>query len=115
MNFKSLREDKLKLSLEEFANIIGVDISKIKEWEATNEPTMNALQKIVENTGMDFNTIMSYEKPKPTAFDAKNTWKKADFTKKSIIEYIKDLYENQHIEFDGLMDEFQADCQKAKI
>ena len=32
-----------------------------------------------------------------------------------IIEYIKDLYENQHIEFDGLMDEFQADCKKAKI
>ena len=97
MNFKSLREDKLKLSLEEFANLIGVDISKIKEWEATNEPSMNALQKIVENTGMDFNTIMSYEKPKPTAFDAKNTWKKADFTKKSIIEYIKDNLEKMDV------------------
>ena len=97
MNFKSLREDKLKLSLEEFANLIGVDISKIKEWEATNEPSMIALEKIVENTGMDFNTIMSYEKPKPTAFDAKNTWKKADFTKKSIIEYIKDNLEKMDV------------------
>lgn len=97
MNFKSLREDKLKLSLEEFANLIGVDISKIKEWEATNEPTMIALLKIAENTGLDFNTIMSYEKPKPTAFDAKNTWEKADFTKKSIIEYIKDNLEKMDV------------------
>ena len=97
MNFKSLREDKLKLSLGEFANLIGVDTSKIKEWEVTNEPSMIALQKIAESTGMDFNTIMSYEKPKPKAFDIKNTWEKADFTKRSIIEYIKDNLEKMDV------------------
>ncbi|QXE20955.1 helix-turn-helix transcriptional regulator [Clostridium sp. 001] len=97
MNFKSLREDKLKLSQEEFANSFDVDISRIKEWEVTNEPSMIVLQKIAEKTGMDFNTIMSYEKPKPKPFDAKNTWEKADFTKKSIIEYIKDTLEKMDV------------------
>lgn len=90
MNFKSLRVDKLKLSQEELANIIGVEISKIKEWEENNEPSMTALQKISICTGMDFNTIMSYEKPKPKALDTNNTWGKIKLTKKNIVDYISE-------------------------
>jgi len=90
MNFKSLREDKLKLSKEEFAAMLEVDISEIDALEVSNEPTVTIIQKIAENTGLDFNAICEYEKPKPKAFDAKNTWEKVDFTKKSIIDYIED-------------------------
>ena len=31
MNFKSLREDKLKLSQEQFASVYGLDLSAVKE------------------------------------------------------------------------------------
>ncbi|MDD3417689.1 MAG: dynamin family protein [Lachnospiraceae bacterium] len=97
MNFKSLREDKLKLSKEDFALMLEITVSEIERLEVSNAPDINLIQKIALNTGLDFNTILAYEKPKPKAFDAKNTWEKADFTKKSVIDYIEDALEKMNI------------------
>lgn len=97
MNFKSLREDKLKLNQEEFAGIYGVDILKVEEWDVSNELTSTVLQKIVEKTGLKFEDILGYQKPKPKLFIPENTWEKADFTKKSILVYIHEILERMDI------------------
>lgn len=97
MNFKSLREDKLKLSKEDFASMLDITVADIDKLEETNEPVLNLIQKIAEHTGLDFNTICAYEKPKPKAFDAKNMWEKADFTKKSVLDYIEDALNKMNI------------------
>ena len=90
MNFKSLREDKLKLSQEQFASVYGLDLSAVKELEKNNNPGLDIIQAIIQKTGMSFEEVTSFEKPKLKAFEAKYTWEKADFTKKSLIEYIRD-------------------------
>lgn len=90
MNFKSLRIDKLGLSQEEMAEMLDVGIEEIKKWEIDNEPSLKVIQKIANSTGMDFNTICMYEKPRPKPLSVQNTWQNADFTKKTIVEYISD-------------------------
>lgn len=57
MNFKSLREDKLKLSKENFAALLEISVSEIEKLEVTNSPEFTLIQKIVEYTGLDFNSI----------------------------------------------------------
>lgn len=90
MNFKSLREDKLKLTQEQFAEVYGLELSAVQELEKSNEPGLTLIQKIIQKTGLSFEEVTSFEKPKLKAFEAKYTWEKADFTKKSLVEYIRE-------------------------
>ncbi len=89
MNFKSLRDDKLKLSQEQMADMIGVSVDVIRQWDIDNQVTLNAVQKIAINTGMDFNEIMGYEKPMLKIFEAKDTWEKTESTRKGLINYLE--------------------------
>lgn len=68
MDFKSLRSGKLKLTQEEFANLYGISIQEVQELDKTGKPDMDLIVKIATKSGLDFNTILSYEKPrvKPT-------------------------------------------------
>lgn len=100
MNLKSLRVNKLGMTEKEFSEAIGIELSKLSEWEEGGNPSFDTLpyiQRIAQKTGMDFNAILSYEKPKIKALDAKYTWETADFTKKSFIDYISDTLNNKDI------------------
>lgn len=88
MNFKSLREDKLKLTQEQFANIYDIDVNTVQEFDKNNNPGIDIIQAIIQKTGMSFEEVTAFEKPKLKAFDAKNTWEKVDFTKKSLGNYL---------------------------
>lgn len=82
MDFKSLRSDKLKLTQEEFANLYGISIQEVQELDKTGKPDMDLIVKIATKSGLDFNTILSYEKPRVKPINAKDTWEKTNFTKK---------------------------------
>lgn len=97
MNFKSLREDKLELTQEEFAKMYGIDVAAVIELEKNNNPKLNLLQKIAQRTGMELEDIISFEKPKLKAFEAKDTWEKADFTKKSLVQYIRESLKKMEV------------------
>lgn len=97
MDFKSLREDKLKYSKEQMAKLCNVDVPQIEEWEMNNNPPMKAIESIAKGTGLDFNSILSYEKPKIEKFISKDNWQKADFTKKTLFTYIDDNLEKLNL------------------
>lgn len=97
MNFKSLREDKLKLLPEQFAEIYGLDISEVHELDANNNPRVDLIQAICEKTGMSFEAVTSFERPKIKEFVPKYTWEKADFRKKTIVNYINDSLERMSV------------------
>lgn len=97
MNFKSLREDKLKLTQEQFAEVYGIDIAAVSELEKNNNPGLDIIQAIMQRTGMSFEDVTSFEKPKLKAFEAKYTWEKADFTKKSLVEYIRESLKKMEV------------------
>ncbi len=97
MEFKALRENKLKISQEEFAEMLGVDVKQICEWDEKNNVSSDIIQKISEKTNLDFNMIFGYKKPKIKPLDVKNEWEKADFMKKSLADYVKEALEKMEI------------------
>jgi transcriptional regulator with XRE-family HTH domain len=89
MDLKSFYQDKLKLSQAEFAERIGVSQKDISQWENdANLLTVPILQKIAENTSTDFNTLLAYKKPVIEPLKVTPTWNKAEFTKKTLLDYI---------------------------
>ena len=53
MDFKELRVNKLKLSVEEFAKEYEVSIEKVEEWDLTNEVTFSIKRKKKRNFLID--------------------------------------------------------------
>ena len=97
MDFKSLRSDKLKLTQEEFANLYGISIQEVQELDKTGKPDMDLIVKIATKSGLDFNTILSYEQPRVKPISAKDTWEKTNFTKKSLSGYLNSALEQMDI------------------
>jgi len=122
MNFKLLREEQLKLTQEELAQLIKVDVNKVIEWENTNEPELNAIIKIAQKTGLDFNTVLNYSPAKIEILNVKNTWESVDFTRKSIGGYISQALKEMNITtmqrekyIEGLLENIQNNVAKPVI
>lgn len=104
-DFKSFREDKLKLSQKEFADIYGIDLEVVDKLDKNiDDPRLPLLLAIAQRTGMTTDEIINYEKPKLKSFEIKDTWKITSCTKKNISEYIKilekiDIPEEQRIKY----------------
>ena len=60
MDFKSLREDKLKYTKEQMAKLCIVDLSTIDEWEVNNNPPMKAIEASVP-AGTEEKNIKAFE------------------------------------------------------
>lgn len=97
MDLKSFREDKLKMTQADFAILIGEEQSSVSRWEKSGEPPLKVLEKIAQKTGTDFNTLLGYEKPILRALEVDNSWLKADFTKRTLIDYIRVALDNTNI------------------
>lgn len=89
MDLKSLREDRLKWSYEEFAEKLGVEVSTVQYLEENSDKiNLQMIQKLIDITGLKMDEIFAYEKPKVKRVEPDYTWEAVDFTKKSIINYI---------------------------
>ena len=98
MDFKSLRVDKLGLSVEEMSKMAGASPDEIRKWdESISAPSIKNIQNIAEKTGLDYNAILSYEKPKIEQFQAEDAWEKIDFTKKSLVGYLESALDNYNL------------------
>ncbi len=99
MDLKSFREDKLKIKTQsDFAELIGVDQSSVSRWEKDPESiTIQVIQTILQKTGASFEELTGWKKPIPKPLDVKDTWKKVDFTKYTLSEYISAALEKMEI------------------
>ena len=91
MDLKSFREDKLKLTQAQFAQLLEVEQSQISRWE--NNPDSirwDAIQKMLAKTGATFEELTGWKKPIPEALEMDNSWGIADFTKRTLEEYIEE-------------------------
>lgn len=122
MDLKALRECKLKQTRSEFAQRIGESETDVEYWESTGEPPLAVIQKISQETGLDFNMILGYKKPVPQAINLDDTWEKAEFTKKSLVGYISDILdkivlpdEQRKAYIDGLQQCIESNLVKPKV
>lgn len=90
MDLRSFREDKLKIKTQSaFAELIGVEQSSISRWEKDPDSIpFQIIQRILEKTGASYEELTGWKKPIPNPLIVENTWKKADFTKCTLSEYI---------------------------
>lgn len=90
MDLKSFREDKLKIKTQSaFAELIGVEQSSISRWEKDPDSIpFQIIQKILEKTGASYEELTGWKKPIPKPLDVEDTWRNADFTKCTLIDYI---------------------------
>lgn len=95
MDLKSFREDNLKLKTQaEFAELLGVEVSQVSQWETNSGGIeLETIQLIMEKTAVTFEVLTGWKKPKPKPLNVDNTWKKVDFTKKSVLNYINSCVE----------------------
>lgn len=99
MDLKSFREDKLNIKTQSaFAELIGVEQSNISRWEKDpNSIPYQVIQKILEVTGATFEELTGWEKPIPKPLEVNNSWSKADFTKRTLADYVTSALENADI------------------
>lgn len=90
MDLRSFREDKLKIKTQSaFAELIGVEQSSISRWEKDPDSIpFQIIQRILEKTGASYEELTGWKKPIPNPLIVENTWKKADFTRCTLSEYI---------------------------
>jgi transcriptional regulator with XRE-family HTH domain len=90
-DLKSFRENTLKMTQAEFANLIGVRqdyISRLEQY--TEQIPLEVLVKIANVTGTTLDELIKYKRPTPKPLEVDDTWRSADFTKRTIVDYIID-------------------------
>ena len=90
-DLKSFRENTLKMTQAEFANLIGVRQDYISRLEqSTEQIPLEVLVKIANVTGTTLDELIKYKRPTPKPLEVDDTWRSADFTKRTIVDYIID-------------------------
>lgn len=91
LNFdlKSFRENSLKMTQAEFAELLGLRQDNISRLEQSVEQIpLEILIKIADSTGTTLDELVKYKRQNPNPLDVENTWRSAEFTKRSIVNYI---------------------------
>ncbi len=90
-DLKSFRENKLKMTQTEFAELIGVRQDNVSRLEqSTEQIPLEILIKIANATGTTLDELVNYKRPSPKPLEIDDTWRSANFTKFSIVDYIDD-------------------------
>lgn len=97
MKLKSFREDKLKMTQAQFAELIGEEQSNISRWEKSGEPPLGVIEKICQKTGVDFNTLLGWNPPSHEALNVKNSWGNTELTKRNLKDYIEEALNKMYI------------------
>lgn len=88
-DLKGFRENALKMTQSQFADLIGMRQDSISRLEKNpDQIKLEDLAKIAKCTGMDISQLINYQIPVPQAFSIKSTWTKAQEIKHSFITYL---------------------------
>lgn len=90
-DLKSFRENNLKMTQTDFAALIGVRQDYVSRLEQSSEQIpLDILVKIAKATGTTLDELVNYKRPIPIPLEVEDTWRSAEFTRSSIVDYIDD-------------------------
>jgi transcriptional regulator with XRE-family HTH domain/GTPase SAR1 family protein len=90
-DLRGFRENKLKMTQAQFAEIIGERQDTISRWEQNpDDISYGKLAKIAKTFGTTIDELVGYTKDNPINFTVDNTWMTPEFTKKSLLKYIRE-------------------------
>lgn len=90
-DLKDFRKNKLKMTQTDFARLIGIRQDSVSRLEQSSEQiSLDILVKIAKATGTTLDELVNYKRINPRPLQVEDTWKNANFTKCSIVDYIDD-------------------------
>ncbi|MFA7073873.1 MAG: helix-turn-helix domain-containing protein, partial [Endomicrobiaceae bacterium] len=94
-DLKNFRENKIKMTQEEFAKMIDVRQDFVSRMEKEpSEIPLNIIEKIAKKTGTTIDELVKYKKPIIEGIKADYIYGNIDFVKKTLTEYINNKVNN---------------------
>ena len=90
-DLKNFRETNLKMTQAEFAELIDVRQDYISRLEkSVNSIPLEIMVKIANRTGSTIDELINFKRPTSKPFNVDDTWGKADFTKRTLVNYLSE-------------------------
>lgn len=95
LNLKDFRENKLKITQTQLAELVGESQDTISRYENNPERIpLDFANRLAKKTGVTLDQLTNYEKPQIEGIKIEPTWSAADFIKKTLVNYISDSRPN---------------------
>lgn len=119
-NLKNFRENYLKLTQAELAELIGVRQDRISRLEQNLDTiSLEELVVLSKKTGKSLDEITNYKRDIPNKLGVKDSWNKVRYIKRTIINYIKDYSPKNNLNYkakiEGLRKNIEAIARKPRI
>ncbi|KGX88666.1 hypothetical protein N781_09715 [Pontibacillus halophilus JSM 076056 = DSM 19796] len=122
-NLRDFRQDVLKITQAEFANLIGVRQDNVSRMEKNPETIdLSMLMNIANATGQSLDQLVGYKKDVPQALEVENVWKENENMKHVLLDYLENNIEHLPLEtewYDNIVKEleemFQTMFKKPKV
>ena len=105
---KDFREDYLKLTQAELAELIGVRQDRISRLEQNLDTiSLEELVLLSKKTGKSLDEITNYKRDIPNKLEVKDSWNKVRYIKSTIINYIKDYSPKNNLNYESKIEELR--------
>lgn len=89
LNLKDFRENKLKVTQTQLAELVGESQDTISRYENNPERIpLDFASRLAQKAGVTLDQLTNYEKPQIEGIKTEPTWSAADFIKKTLVDYI---------------------------
>ena len=109
---KDFREDYLKLTQAELAELIGVRQDRISRLEQNLDTiSLEELVLLSKKTGKSLDEITNYKRDIPNKLEVKDSWNKVRYIKSTIINYIKDYSPKNNLNYESKIEELRKNIE----
>jgi helix-turn-helix containing protein len=109
---KDFREDYLKLTQAELAELVGVRQDRISRLEQNLDTiSLEELVVLSKKTGKSLDEITNYKRDIPNKLEVKDSWNKVRYIKSTIINYIKDYSPKNNLNYESKIGELRKNIE----
>ena len=107
-NLKNFRENYLKLTQAELAELIGVRQDRISRLEQNLDSiSLEELVILSKKTGKSLDEITNYKKNVINKLEVKDSWSKVRYIKNTVVNYIKDYSPKNNLNYENKIENLE--------
>lgn len=111
-NLKNFRENYLKLTQAELAELIGVRQDRISRLEQNLDSiSLEELVILSKKTGKSLDEITNYKKNVINKLEVKDSWSKVRYIKNTVVNYIKDYSPKNNLNYENKIENLRRDIE----
>ena len=111
-NLKNFRENYLKLTQAELAELIGVRQDRISRLEQNLDSiSLEELVILSKKTGKSLDEITNYKRNVINKLEVKDSWSKVRYIKNTVVNYIKDYSPKNNLNYENKIENLRRDIE----